>query len=123
MKRRLTWVWLGIAVLLGGLLLVDQYMRSRGPAAPQFTDLDAALAPEEAHGWKVEIPPKQAGPYRRLPGEPVLAAEGMVCRLTNEQGAVVEEVKLQPIQGYDQAVVYLETADGKKTMAVLKRAR
>jgi hypothetical protein len=125
-RRRFTRVWIGVAVVLAAALVVVHYVRPQGTAPPSFTDLDTALAPEKAHGWAVTVPPRREGPYRRLPGGPVLArdpADGLVCRLTDEKGVVVEEIKLQGIEGCDQAVVYLETADGKKTMAALKRAR
>jgi hypothetical protein len=38
-------------------------------------------------------------------------------------GRVVEEITLQGVEGCEQTVVYLETTDGHRTMAALKRCR
>ena len=122
-RRRPAWVGLVVIALVAAAFAADHFLRSRSAAPTQFTDLDTALAPVKAYGWELASPPKREGPYRLLPGGPILAGEGLVSRLTNEQGVVEEEVKLQGIEGYDQAVVHLETADGKKTIAVLKRRR
>jgi hypothetical protein len=124
MRRRSTWVWVGLAAALGAALAVGRHTQSRGDAPAAFTDLDTALAPEKAHGWELAIPPKREGPYRLLPGGPVLGrvpASGLECRIRNAEGAVVEEIRLQGIEGCDQSIVYLETADGHTTMAALKR--
>ncbi len=48
--------------------------------------------------------------------------EGLVGRIRDNNGVVVEEIKLVGAADYDQCVVWLETADGHRTLAGLKRA-
>jgi hypothetical protein len=126
MKRpRFVWVSLGIILLAGVALTYEHWWTPRTTNKSGFTDLDTAIAQEKAQGWELSVPPKYEGPYRRLPGEPVIAhgaKDGLVCRLRDANGTF-EEIKLPGIEGYDQAVVYLETPSKQQTMAVLKRAR
>jgi hypothetical protein len=125
MGRRRWWVLLGTAAVVGGGQAVWVHTRVR-PAPPAFTDLHTALAPERVHGWELAVPPKRSGPYRLLPGGPVLGrnpATGLVGRLRDASGAVLEEIKLRGAEDRDQSIVYLETADGERTMAALVRVR
>jgi hypothetical protein len=125
-RRRQLWGIIFVAVAV----TVAVVFSNRPTAKPQpevpFTDLDTALAPAKAHGWTVSVPPKRSGPYRLLPGGPVLGSSesaGLECRIKDQTGTVVEEIRLVGTADLDQSVVYLETADGQKTMAALKRSR
>jgi len=125
-RRRQLW---GITFVAVALTIAVVFL-NRDKAKPQteipFTDLDTALAPATADGWAVSVPPKRPGPYRRFPGGPVLGSSqgaGLECRIKDQTGTVVEEIRLVGTAGLDQSVVYLETADGQKTMAALKRSR
>ena len=125
-RRRQLWgiAFVAVAVTLG-LVFSNRDKAKPQPAVP-FTDLDAALAPATADGWAVSVPPKRPGPYRLLPGGPVLGSSegaGLECRIKDQTGTVVEEIRLVGTADLDQSVVYLETADGQKTMAALKRSR
>jgi hypothetical protein len=124
MKRSRPFGLLFLAVVSGAALAFGIERRSRAPHAPRFTDLDTALAPEMMHGWELAVPPKAAGPYRLLKGGPVLGrnpSAGLTCQIKAPNGEVLEEISLRGIEGCDQSVVYLETADGRRTMAALKR--
>ena len=126
MGRRWRTVAVSAAVALGAGLVVRDHIRDRPDPPPAFTDLHTALAPERANGWELAIPPKRGGPYRLLAGGAVLGrnpASGLSCRLRDEAGAVVEEIKLQGAGDRDQSVVYLETAGGERTMAALVRVQ
>jgi hypothetical protein len=100
--------------------------RAPGPADRPFTDLDTALASYLSAGWTVSTPPKQPGPYRPFPGEtselPAGQGNAMAFRGSNG-GAVTEELRLESDPNFDQLVVYLETQDRRRTVAVLKRPR
>lgn len=126
MKRpRFVWVSLGLILLAGVALTYEHWWTPRNANEAGFTDLDTAIAQEKSQGWELSIPPKHAGPYRRLPGGPVIgrgSKDGLVCRLRDANGTV-EEIKIQGIEGYDQMVVYLETPGKQQTIAVLKHAR
>jgi len=125
-RRRQLW---GITFVAVALTIAVVFL-NRDKAKPQteipFTDLDTALTPATAHGWTVSVPPKRLGPYRLIPGGPVLGSSegaGVECRINDQTGTVVEEIRLVGTADIDQCVVYLETADGQKTMAALKRSR
>jgi hypothetical protein len=113
-----------LAVTLG-LVLSNRDKAKPQPEVP-FTDLDTALASATSNGWTVSVPPKRPGPYRLVPGGPVLGSSdgaGLECRIKDQTGTVVEEIRLVGTADLDQSVVYLETADGQTTMAALKRSR
>lgn len=129
MKRRRLVVVLALAAACGG---VAAWLWARQPspvavvAERPFTDLETALAEEGANGWELHISPRVPGPYRLLPGGTVLGGDPnmrSISRVRDKSGAVLEEQELQGNPAFDQIVVYLETLDGRQTMAVLKRPR
>jgi hypothetical protein len=119
---------LAIPLLVVGLIGVAIAIRYRQPeqqpGVRPFTDLDTAVAPDAAHGWKLAVSPRYPGPYR-LQGAAASSGigHGLTGRVCDANGAVLEELKLEPIQETDQSIVYLETRSGRLTMAALKRAR
>lgn len=122
MNRRRWWV-LGAVAVLGAGLGIWNHNRAR-PEPLVFADLHSVLASERAHGWELSVPPKRSGPYRLLPGGPVLGRTpntSLEGQLRDANGAVAEEIKLRGAEDRDQAIVYLETADGQMTMAGLVR--
>ncbi len=125
MGRR--WRMVILLLALGGVgvaIALNERRNEHRPGAPPFTDIDTALVPETTNGWKLSIPPPQPGPYRLLPGGPVSGVgSGLQAHIRDKSGQVIEELKLEPIPGYDQAIVILETPSGRQTMAALKRAK
>ena len=96
------------------------------PPVRPFTDLDTAIADAAPEGWELHRSPSIPGPCRLLPGGMMLGrGEGrsMTCRVTNADGVVTDELRLESTPEYDQEAVFLETIDGRRTIAVLKRAR
>jgi hypothetical protein len=86
--------------------------------------LEAALVRARLDDWELHIRPQHPGPYRLLPGSNHLGqTEGtsLAGRVFGDKGDVLEELRLQGQPGYDQLIVYLETPDGRRTMAALKR--
>ena len=93
----------------------------------KFVELAELITLETEHGWSIAQQPRNTGPYRLSlkMGKPCLmrgeSVRGLTCRLRDDQGEVIEEVKLNALTETDQMVIYLDTADGLKTMAVLKK--
>jgi hypothetical protein len=125
MKRRWRLVVLLLAVAAVGIWMAFRDKPpGQGSSPASFTDLDTALAPVKAQGWKLLIPPKHPGPYRLRPEGPVSGVgSGVSAHIKDASGAVVEEIKLEPIAGADLTIVYLETPDQRLTMAALKRTK
>lgn len=95
------------------------------PTERPFTDLETALAPTAQHGWELHIRPRHPGPYRLLPSGATLGrgAKGQAVGgfERDKNGAVLEELRLEGHPDYDLAIVSLDTPDGCRTIAALKR--
>ena len=130
-RRHLVLLGVAAALLVAVMGVVAWQLRGRPAAAPPpterpFTDLETALAPEAKHGWVLHIAPRHPGPYRLRPGGSVLGqgkGTAMIGYERDKNGAVVAELRLEGNPEYDQAIVNLETPDGCRTVAGLKRVR
>lgn len=125
-RNRWVWASLTVAAIVGAMLAVWVQTRVRSQSRPEFADLDTALEPLRDHGWELSVPPNRGGPYRLLPDGSCLGpnpAMGLSGRVRDTNGAVVEEINLRGLEGRDQSIAYLQTADGSVTMAVLVRVR
>jgi hypothetical protein len=47
----------------------------------------------------------------------------MTCRVRDDGGTVIEEVRLESDPAFDQLVVFLDTARGVQTLVVMRRPR
>jgi hypothetical protein len=125
MKRRWRLVVLLLAVAAVGVWMAFGEKNPRqGSSQGSFTDLDTALAPLKRQGWELLVPPKHPGPYRlQTPGPVSGNSTGLNAHIKDASGAVLEEIRLEPIPGADLTIVYLETPDQRLTMAALKRRK
>jgi hypothetical protein len=125
MKRRRLLVLLIVAIVAGASFAAWRHAPAVAARERPFTDLNTALA-EGPRGWELHIAPRHPGPYRLRPEGPVLGLNPqseLICRVRDSAGTVLEEVKLKGNPAFDQTVVYFDTPDGRKTMAVLRRPR
>jgi hypothetical protein len=126
-SRRRRWRLVIAVVVLAGIgvfAAMQERSNNKREGGPPFTDLNTALAPMRAHGWKVLVPPKDPGPYRMLPQEPGAGGgSGLQAHIKDKSGQVIEEIKLDPSPDTEQTIVYLETPSGRVTMAGLKRPK
>ena len=118
--------WIGVLLVVVGILwgLSTQNHPAPPGANRSFTDLETALASGGPRGWELHARPPHPGPYRLIPGGDMLGrteGTGLTCRVYDDRGKVLEEVRLKAIPGCDQLVVYLEAPGGHRTMAVLRR--
>ena len=123
MQRRRWFLIMAALVAAAGLYTVGRD-RARPPAGPAFQDLDTVLAGYYKNGWSVLVPPKREGPYRIVPEDhPILPRNstkgGAHRRIQSASG--VEEIDLKGPVDYDQALIELDTADGYRTLVLLKR--
>jgi len=118
--------WIGALLVVVGILWgwSTQDRPAGSEANHPFTDLETALASGGPRGWELQTRPPRPGPYRLIPGGEMLGRNegtGLTCRVHDDRGMILEEVRLKAIPGCDQLVVYLEAPGGHRTMAVLRR--
>ncbi len=121
--------WLVFVVLLGAgcagywLSPWGRHAESATRQERPFVSLEAVVAGYD--GWAVVAPPRLPGPYRKsLAGGSCLGPGGsMICRAQDDDGTVIEEVRLQGDPAYAQLVVSLGTASGGRTLVVMRRPR
>lgn len=114
---------LGVSATLWILAIRDESWRNV-LVRHTYTDLETALAPMAASGWELSVPPKLSGPYRLLSEGGMIGNSedaGLGGVLHDPSGNLVEEIKLRGLADYDQTIVYLETADGQRTLSAMKR--
>ena len=94
---------------------------------PRYVELSELITLELTNGWVVSNSPRLPGPYKitdnsgrpcLMHGEPV---RGLNCKIVNDFGEIIEEAKLKTVIDIDQMVIYLDTSNGNRTLAVLNR--
>ena len=70
-RRQCLWGLLFLAVTVVVVVAVWQLAQLQ-QADRRYTDLESWLAPEAKNGWVLSVPPRRPGPYRLLPGGPML---------------------------------------------------
>src|SRR5262245_53671792 len=107
MSRRWRLVILVIALAIVGVLIAQKDRdgdKRSGDAG--FTDLDTALKPLTAQGWKLAIAPKEPGPYRLLSEGALKGSDaGQQAHVRDKSGEVIEEMKLEPTPGTERVIV------------------
>ena len=91
-RWRLLILLLALGIVAGGIALNERNNGRLGGG--EFADIDKALAPLTAQGWKLAVAPKEPGPYRLLSSGPLRGSDaGQQGRVRDKSGQVIEEMK------------------------------